>query len=341
MKFVATLRLARQGKEACMKARAIGLMFAISASLSFSTALQAQQARQSPAQGSELTKENLGRVGASPNQIQAVLRQQPGLLVELKRWVAQEAASNGQIVKDADLTDQKIFARLVSDTQFRSVATRLLERYGYLVPKINPESDAAEERKLVLQARANQLAQEQNQQVEAQLPQANRLPVQPYQQTRDCQENESQETQTGQYNDQNRGDRSRDAQGQNPTLMQTCPPSGQQQPSGNQSRSILTTEQTPTRPYATGSSNPPDRDEDDGLVPPGVLPSPNGQILTASGVFPSQSDTLSDPMSPYRTNGVAPQYPSSNYPAPRTGQGNVYSGNDGSSRNVDGQLAHW
>ena len=179
-----------------MKARTIGLMFAIGASLLFCTALRAQQVRQSPGQDSELTKENLGRVGASPNQIQAVLRQQPGLLVELKRWVAQEAAANGQIVKDADLTDQKIFARLVGDTQFRSVATRLLERYGYLVPKINPESDAGEERKLVLQARANQLAQEQNQQVEAQLPQAKRLPVQPYQQTRDCQESDSQETQT-------------------------------------------------------------------------------------------------------------------------------------------------
>ncbi len=193
--------------------------------VSFSaTALRAQQVRQSPGQDSELTKENLGRVGASSNQIQAVLRQQPGLLVELKRWVAQEAASNGQIVKDSDLTDQKIFARLVSDTQFRSVATRLLERYGYLVPKLNPQSDAAEERKLVLQARANQLAQEQNQQVEAQLPQANRLPVQPYQQTRDCQESDSQGTQTEQNYDQNRGDRSRDAQGQNQTQTASLSP---------------------------------------------------------------------------------------------------------------------
>src|SRR6516225_4905686 len=221
-----------------MKARAIGLMFAISATLLLSTGVRAQQVRQAPGQDSELTKENLARVGASALQIQSVLRQQPGLLVELKRWVAQEAAANGQIVKDSDLTDQKIFARLVSDTQFRSVATRLLERYGYLVPKINPESDAGQERKLILEARANQLAKEQNQQVEAQLPQGNRLPVQPYQQTRDCQESDSQETQTGQNYDQSRGDRSRDTQGLNPTPMQTCPPSGQQQPSGNQSRSI-------------------------------------------------------------------------------------------------------
>jgi protein involved in polysaccharide export with SLBB domain len=340
MKVLATRHLARQRKEACMKARAIGLMFAVSVSLSFSTALHAQQARQLPGQGSELTKENLGRVGASPNQIQAVLRQQPGLLIELKRWVAQEAASNGQIVKDSDLTDQRIFARLVSDTQFRSVATRLLERYGYLVPKINPESDAGQERKLVLQARANQLAQEQNQQVEAQLPQANRLPVQPYQQTRDCQESDSQETQTGQNYDQNHGDRSRDTQGLNPTPMQNCPPYGPppQQPSGSQSRSILSTEQTPTRPYSAAGSSPPDRDEDDGLVPPGVLPSPNGQILTASGVFPSQSDTLSDPALAYRMNGTTPQLPLPNYPTPRAGQGNVYSGNDSSSRSADSQL---
>ena len=322
-----------------MKARKVGLMFAIGFILLFSNALCAQQVRQSPGQDSELTKENLGRVGASPNQIQAVLRQQPGLLVELKRWVAQEAASNGQIVKDSDLTDQKIFARLFSDTQFRSVATRLLERYGYLVPKLNPESDAAEERKLVLQARATQLAQEQNQQVEAQLPQANRLPVQPYQQTRDCQESDSRGNETEQSYDQNRSDRSRDAQGQNQTQMQVCPPSGQQQPSGNQNRSILTTEQPSTRPYSTGGANPPDRDEDDGLVPPGVLPSPNGQVLTAASISPSQVDALSDPSLAYRMNGAVPQYPSSNYPAPRTGQDNVYSGRDGSSRNTDGQVS--
>ena len=38
-------------------------------------------------------------------------------------------------------------------------------------------------------------------------------------------------------------------------------------------------------------------------------------------------------------NGAVPQYPPSNYPAPRTGQDNVYSGHDGSSRNADGQVA--
>ena len=115
----------------------------------------------------------------------------------------------------------KIFSRLVTDTQFRAVATRLLERYGYLVPKINPESDAGEERRLVLQARANQLAQEQNQQVETQLPPGNRLAV-PYQQTRDCVDSGPQGLQNGQSSDQNR-ERLRNPQASSQSYADSCP----------------------------------------------------------------------------------------------------------------------
>ncbi len=309
------------------------------AALSLSAAGMCQQVRQSPRQDSELTKENLGRVGASASQIQAVLRQQPGLMVEVKRWVAQEAAANGQIVKDSDLTDQKIFARLVSDTQFRSVATRLLERYGYLVPKINPESEAGEERKLILQARANQLAQEQNQQVEAQLPQANRLPVQPYQQTRDCQESDSQEEQTGQSATQNR-DHTRDTQEANPASIQPCPPSRQQQPSGNQGRGILTTDQSPSRPYSVANSAPPDRDEDDGLISPQVLASLNGQVFTTASLSASQIESSGlDPGAPYRMNAPTPQLPSLNSPATRNTPGNVYP-EGGPSQQFDGHASN-
>jgi protein involved in polysaccharide export with SLBB domain len=320
-----------------MKTFAIGPTLFLAA-LFLSAPLLGQQIRQSPVQDTDLTRENLGRVGASANQIQAVLRQQPGIMVELKRWVAQEAAANGQVIKDTDLTDQKVFARLVSDTQFRSVATRLLERYGYLVPKINPESDVGDERKLVLQARANQLAQEQNRQVEAKLPQSNMPSLQPYQQTRDCEAIESQDSQSGQSNDQNR-DRSRDTQGSNQAYTQPCPPAGQQQPSGNQGRNILSTEQAPSRPYSTGNSTPPDRDEDDGLIPPQVFPSISGQILTAASISPLRPDTLgSDPAIPNRMDGTLPQFPPSNYPASRNSPGNVYS--DGNSAPTsDGQVA--
>src|ERR1700686_1820845 len=85
--------------------------------------------------GSELAKDNLDRVAASESQIAAVLNGSPGLLVELKSWVAKDAADRGQLLKDGDLTDAAIYARLAQDQHFRAAATRLLQQYGYLLPK--------------------------------------------------------------------------------------------------------------------------------------------------------------------------------------------------------------
>src|SRR5260370_20505353 len=95
---------------------------------------------------SELAQENLGRVAASATQIRGVLVKDEGLLVELKRWVAKEATDNGQVVDDSMLTDQAIFDRLEQDVTFRSGATRLLQRYGYLIPSPNPDSDFSKEK---------------------------------------------------------------------------------------------------------------------------------------------------------------------------------------------------
>src|SRR5713101_408999 len=111
------------------------------------------------AEPSDLTKDNLNRVAASAAQIQGVLLKDAGLLVELKRWVAKEATDSGQIVEDASLTDQAIFERLDRDVVFRSVATRLLQRYGYLIPTANPDSDYAKEQEFVLKERARRLVQ--------------------------------------------------------------------------------------------------------------------------------------------------------------------------------------
>src|SRR5712692_5348751 len=55
---------------------------------------------------SELENENLKHAAASAAQIEDVLRKDAGLLVEVKRWAAKEAADNGQVVEDADLSDQ-------------------------------------------------------------------------------------------------------------------------------------------------------------------------------------------------------------------------------------------
>ena len=125
-------------------------------------------------QAPDLTQENLGRVAASAIQIRSVLVKDEGLMVELKRWVAKEATDNGQVVEDSSLTDQAIFERLEQDVAFRSVATRLLQRYGYLIPTPNPESDFAKQKELVLKERARRLVQiEAQEDTESLRPQKN------------------------------------------------------------------------------------------------------------------------------------------------------------------------
>ncbi len=108
---------------------------------------------------SDLAKDNLDRVAASSIQIREVLLKDAGLMVELKRWIAKEATDNGQVVEDSNLSDQAIFDRIDRDMAFRSVATRLLQRYGYLLPSPNPDSSFAKEQDLVLKERARRLVQ--------------------------------------------------------------------------------------------------------------------------------------------------------------------------------------
>ena len=111
----------------------------------------------------DLAQENLNRVAASASQIKTVLTKDEGLMVELKRWVAKEATDNGQVIDDENLTDQAIFDRLEQDVVFRSLATRLVQRFGYLVPSSNPESDIAKEKELILKERARRLVQIESQ----------------------------------------------------------------------------------------------------------------------------------------------------------------------------------
>lgn len=103
---------------------------------------------------SDLANENFEHLAAAPRQIQEVLLKDTGLLVELKRLAIKEATDNGQIVEDASLTDQAIFDRLEHDVRFRSLATRLVQRYGYLLPTFNPDSELGKQRDLLLKERA-------------------------------------------------------------------------------------------------------------------------------------------------------------------------------------------
>jgi hypothetical protein len=112
---------------------------------------------------SELAKENYEQIAASAFDIKQALLGNPGMKVELRRLIAKEASDNGQVVNEKDLTDQAIDERLESDIEFRAATTRLLQRYGYLMPKVNPESDEGKEQDLVLKERARRLVQIESQ----------------------------------------------------------------------------------------------------------------------------------------------------------------------------------
>lgn len=111
-----------------------------------------------PLHSPDIISDNLDRVAASADQILEVLNREAGLMVELKRLLAQDAGVSGQILEEADLTDVAVAERLRSDLRTRVLATRLLQRYGYLVPRLNPDSDLEAEQKLVRQERAQILA---------------------------------------------------------------------------------------------------------------------------------------------------------------------------------------
>ena len=107
-----------------------------------------------PRPASDIVSDNLDRVAANADQILELLNRDAGLLVEFKRLLAQDAGANGQLLEESDLLDTAVTERLKEDLHTRVLATRLLRRYGYLLPKVNPDSDLAAEHNLVLQDRA-------------------------------------------------------------------------------------------------------------------------------------------------------------------------------------------
>jgi len=106
----------------------------------------------------DMVADNLDRVAATAPQILELLNKDAGLMVEFKKLLAQDAGAAGQILDDSDLSDLAVMQRLNEDLRARVLATRLLQRYGYLLPKVNPNSDLGEERSLVLQDRAYAIA---------------------------------------------------------------------------------------------------------------------------------------------------------------------------------------
>lgn len=117
------------------------------------------QTRRTASPSSDLAQQNMSHVSASVGQLVAILHRDPGLMVELKRWIAKDATDHGQLISDADLADEAILVRLETDVSFRSVATLLVQKYGFLLPTVNPESELGKEQELMLQERVMLLAQ--------------------------------------------------------------------------------------------------------------------------------------------------------------------------------------
>ena len=125
------------------------------------SAALAQNQRPAPTIGSDLGRDNLSRVAASATELKSILLTEVGLMVELKRWVAKDATDHGQIISDSDLTNDAIFERLETDIQFRAIATTIVQKYGYLVPRVNPESELGKQQQLLIQERTKWMAQHQ------------------------------------------------------------------------------------------------------------------------------------------------------------------------------------
>ncbi len=141
----------------------LGLFFLV---ISLAVGVSAQQRSNSNQQTtSDLALQNLSRVAASAAEIKVILVKDSGLMVELKHFVAKDATDHGQIVSDSDLTDDAIFERLEIDVQFRSYATSLVRRYGYLLPKLNPDSDLAKEQEMLVKERTKWIAQNEEEEL--------------------------------------------------------------------------------------------------------------------------------------------------------------------------------
>lgn len=121
----------------------------------------AQTRQQKPISQSELARQNMEHVAANTEQLALILHRDPGLMVEVKRWVAKDATDHGQIITEADLAEEAIFDRLENDVTFRSVVTGIVQKYGYLMPTVNPDSPLAKEQELLIQERVKWVTEEE------------------------------------------------------------------------------------------------------------------------------------------------------------------------------------
>src|SRR4029077_5413583 len=71
-------------------------------------------------------------VALSPNKIIDLLRQEPGLVLQVKKMLVRKAYEQGRILDPEDLTDDALFELLREDHNICVLATREIEDRSYV-----------------------------------------------------------------------------------------------------------------------------------------------------------------------------------------------------------------
>src|SRR6476661_6900276 len=74
-------------------------------------------------------------VSLSAEKIIGILRQETGLLLEVKKLLVRKAREQGRILDPEDLTDEALFRLLRDDALIRALATQEIERRNYVRAK--------------------------------------------------------------------------------------------------------------------------------------------------------------------------------------------------------------
>ena len=88
---------------------------------------------------SQAEKAAEAKVSFSPETIIAVLRREPGLMLQVKRMLVRRAFEQGRILVPSELTDDQVFQSIRDDQDVRVLATHEIEDRAYIRPKPTQE----------------------------------------------------------------------------------------------------------------------------------------------------------------------------------------------------------
>src|SRR5208283_1743696 len=71
-------------------------------------------------------------VSLSADRILSILRQEPGLLLQVKKALVRKAFEQGRILDPKDLTDEALFRIIREDDSIRIIATQEIEDRSYI-----------------------------------------------------------------------------------------------------------------------------------------------------------------------------------------------------------------